>query len=82
MHTCVCVSQEGGSDVFVVTRLFPTELTSKPESEKETTKIYEKDSLSRSLKIRWLAEFEIDVRSKVSCMHKAHARKRAKRERT
>jgi hypothetical protein len=67
----VCVSQVGGSDVFVATRLFPTELTSKPESEKETTKIYEKDSLSRSLKIRWLAEFEIDVRSKVTCMHKS-----------
>ena len=57
--------------MFVATRLFPTELTSKPESEKETTKIYEKDSLSRSLKIRWLAEFEIDVRSKVTCMHKS-----------
>ena len=67
----VCVSQDGGSDVFVATRLFPTELTSKPESEKETTKIYEKDSLSRSLKIRWLAEIEIDVRSKVTCMHKS-----------
>ncbi len=51
----------GGSYAFVSVRLFPTEHTSKPDFQEDTPIVYEKDALSKSLKVRWNAQFEISV---------------------
>ena len=55
-------NDDGSSTVFVTVRLFSSEFTTKPDYEHETPKVYEKDTMVRSLKVKWFADFAIDVR--------------------
>ena len=58
------IDDEGGCISFVTARLFSSEFTTKPDFEADTLKIYEKDKLARTLKVKWFAEYEIPVRHK------------------
>ena len=57
------VDEHGGTKAFVMTRLLASEHTTKPDFEQETPRVYEKDSMARTLKIKWYTEFEISIKT-------------------
>jgi hypothetical protein len=58
------VDEHGGTKAFAMTRMLASENTTKPDFEQETPRVYEKDSMARSLKIKWYTEFEISIKTK------------------
>lgn len=58
------IDEHGGTKAFVMTRLLATEHTTKPDFEQETPRVYERDSMARTLKIKWYSELEISIKSK------------------